>query len=194
VGIVTWGDWAWSTSFPIVAPSSSKNPEREAPLKRVTIYTDGACIGNPGPGGYGVVLLYGNHRKELSGGFRLTTNNRMELTAVIVGLQALKTRCTVTLYSDSEYVVTSMQAGLPQRWRARGWRRGKRGKALNSDLWERLLFLCSEHSVTFEWVRGHSGNPENERCDQLSQDAARQAGLPADTGYEGEDAARVASG
>src|SRR5213083_969207 len=101
------------------------NVERE----QVTIYTDGGCIGNPGRGGYGVVLIHGEHRKELSGGYRRTTNNRMELMAAIVGLRALKTACLVTLYSDSEYLVTSMQAGLPQRWRARGWKRGKRGKA-----------------------------------------------------------------
>jgi ribonuclease HI len=118
----------------------------------------------------------------------------MELMAAIVGLRALKRACAVTLYSDSEYLVTSMQDGLPQRWRAQGWRRGKRGKALNSDLWEMVLFLCARHDVRFEWVRGHSGNPENERCDELSQDAARRPGLPADVGYEGDDAARVASG
>ncbi len=160
--------------------------------KAVTIYTDGACIKNPGPGGYSVVLLHGEHRKELSGGFRLTTNNRMELMAAIVGLRALKRACRVTLYSDSEYLVTSMQAGLPQQWRSRGWRRGKRGPALNTDLWEQVLHYCSTHHVTFEWVRGHSGNPENERCDELSQQAARQVGLPKDVGYEGTDAARVA--
>jgi ribonuclease HI len=163
-------------------------------LKNVTIYTDGACIRNPGPGGYGVVLLYGQHRKELFGGYRLTTNNRMELMAAIAGLRALKAPCSVTLYSDSEYLVTSMQAGLPQTWRERGWRRGKRGKALNSDLWQQVLDLSTKHKIQFEWVRGHSGNPENERCDQLSQYAARQPALPADTGYEGADTARVASG
>src|SRR6266545_6512957 len=120
-----------------------------AALKSVTIYTDGACIRNPGPGGYGVVLLYNQHRKELSGGYRLTTNNRMELMAAIMGLYALKAPCWVTLYSDSEYLVSSMQEGLPQRWRERGWRRGKRGKALNSDLWEQLLHLCSRNIVKF---------------------------------------------
>jgi len=159
--------------------------------KAVSIYTDGACIRNPGPGGYGVVLLHKEHRKEVSGGYRLTTNNRMELMAAIAGLRALKTACVVTLVSDSEYLVTSMKAGLPQRWRASGWKRGKRGKAMNSDLWEQLLYHCSKHEVRFEWVRGHSGSRENERCDQLSQNAAREVGLPADVGYESSDAARV---
>lgn len=152
--------------------------------KGVTVYTDGACIGNPGPGGYGVVLIYGQNRKELSGGYRLTTNNRMELMAAIVGLRVLKTRCVVTLHSDSEYLVTSSRVGLPQRWRERGWRRTKKGKAPNRDLWEQLLDLYAKHDVMFVWVRGHSGDPENERCDQLSRSAARRTDLPADSGYE----------
>src|SRR3712207_2429428 len=108
-------------------------------LKRVTIYTDGACLGNPGPGGYGVVLIYGTHKRELSGGFRLTTNNRMEIMAVIVGLQALKQRCAVTVYTDSQYVADSMTKGWAQRWRANGWRKNKKEKALNPDLWGQLL-------------------------------------------------------
>ena len=152
--------------------------------KSVTIYTDGSCIGNPGPGGYGVVLLYSQNRKELSGGYGLTTNNRMELMAAIVGLRALKTRCSVKLHSDSAYLVTSMRAELPQRWRERGWRRSKRGKALNRDLWEQFLDLCDRHAVKFVWVQSHSGDPENERCDQLALSAARQTGLPTDSGYE----------
>ena len=157
----------------------------------MTIYTDGGCIGNPGPGGYGVVLLYKDHRKELSGGYRLTTNNRMELTAAIVGLEALKGPCDVTLHSDSQYLVSSMRAGLPQKWKARGWRRGKRERALNSDLWDQILTLSAAHNVTFKWVRGHSGDLENERCDELSQAAARRSGLPADLGYEGQSVERI---
>jgi ribonuclease HI len=153
-------------------------------LLKVTLYTDGACIGNPGPGGYGIVLLYEGHRKELSGGFRLTTNNRMELLAAIVGLRALKTRCSVTLYSDSRYLVESMTQGWAQQWRANRWRRGKRGKALNADLWEQLLDLCDQHEVEFVWVEGHAGNRENERCDRLSMQAAQRQDLPADTVYE----------
>ena len=126
--------------------------------KRVVIYTDGACIGNPGPGGYGVVLLYGSHRKELSGGFRLTTNNRMEIMAAIVGLSALKTACSVTLYTDSQYLADTITKGWATRWRANGWRRNKKEKALNPDLWTELLDLCVVHDVEFVWVRGHAGN------------------------------------
>jgi ribonuclease HI len=152
--------------------------------KRLTIYTDGACLGNPGPGGYGVVLLYDGHRKEISGGFRLTTNNRMEMMAVIVGLRALKERCSVTLYSDSEYVVNSISKGWAARWRANGWKRNKKDKAVNADLWEQLLDLIDKHEVKMVWVRGHSGVKENERCDALSVDAAQQKNLPIDEGYE----------
>jgi ribonuclease HI len=152
--------------------------------KKVTIYTDGACLGNPGPGGYGVVLLYNGHRREISGGFRLTTNNRMEMMAVIVGLRALKERCSVTLYSDSEYVVNSISKGWAARWRANGWKRNKKDKAINADLWEQLLNLIDNHDVKMVWVRGHSGVKENERCDELSVAAALQKDLPVDEGYE----------
>ncbi len=151
--------------------------------KRVTIYTDGACIGNPGPGGYGVVLSDGPHRKELFGGYRLTTNNRMEIMAAIVGLRALKVRCLVTLYSDSQYLVDSMTKGWVQRWRANGWRRDRKTPALNADLWTQLLDLCTRHEVTFVWLRGHAGDRENERCDRLSMEAAQQQDLPPDAGY-----------
>ena len=153
-------------------------------LRHVTIYTDGACIGNPGPGGYGVVLLYGDHRRELSGGYRKTTNNRMEILAAISGLDALKERSRVTIYSDSQYLVKAIEQGWARRWRSNGWRRGKKAKALNPDLWDRLLGLCEYHDVEFAWVRGHSGNPENERCDQLAVVAAHQSELLADEGYE----------
>ena len=153
-------------------------------LKEITIYTDGACIGNPGPGGYGVILLYNSHRKELSGGFRLTTNNRMEIMAVIVGLSALKYKCDVTIYSDSQYVVDAITKGWAKRWQRNDWKRNKKDKALNPDLWEKLLDLCDQHQVKFNWVRGHSGNLENERCDRLAFQAAQQEYLPADFGYE----------
>ncbi|MCE2404981.1 MAG: ribonuclease HI [Dehalococcoidia bacterium] len=158
--------------------------------KRISIYTDGACINNPGPGGYGVVLLDGSRRKEMSGGYRRTTNNRMEILAAVVALEALKTRCQVTLYSDSQYLVNAVEKGWAKKWRANGWRRGKDAKALNPDLWERLLALCDRHDVRFRWVRGHAGNPENERCDQLATGAARRPGLPVDTGYEPKPAGR----
>jgi ribonuclease HI len=152
--------------------------------KDVIIYTDGACEPNPGPGGYGVVLIYGDHRKELSGGYRLTTNNRMEIMAAIQGLEALKNPCKVTLYSDSEYLVKAMTLGWVERWKSKNWRRNKREKALNVDLWERLLALCETHQVEFAWVKGHAGNRENERCDQLSYAAIEKPDLPADEGYE----------
>jgi ribonuclease HI len=153
-------------------------------LKEVSIYTDGACLGNPGAGGYGVVLLYGEHRKELSGGFRLTTNNRMEIMAVIIGLTALKTKCTVTVYSDSQYVINSITKGWAKGWQAKGWRKKDGSKAVNPDLWAELLDLCSQHQVEFRWVRGHSGNVENERCDRLAVAAAQQQNLPIDIEYE----------
>jgi ribonuclease HI len=154
-------------------------------LKNVTIYTDGACTGNPGPGGYGIVLLFDGHRKELSGGYKRTTNNRMEMMAVIVGLQSLKEPCAITLYSDSKYVVDAIQKGWAVRWRAKGWMRNKKDKALNPDLWQQLLDLCDQHQVEFRWVRGHAGDPENERCDRLAVQAAKQPDLPADQGYQG---------
>ena len=152
--------------------------------KPVTIYTDGACTGNPGPGGYGVVLIYGDHRRELSGGYRLTTNNRMELMGPIKGLEALNQRCQITLHSDSQYVVEGIEKGWAKRWRGDGWMRNKREQAVNPDLWGKLLDLCETHEVEFRWVRGHAGNPENERCDQLAVQAAHQKQLPVDEGYE----------
>lgn len=150
----------------------------------VTIYTDGACIGNPGPGGYGVVLLRPSGREELSRGFRTTTNNRMELLAAIAGLEALARPCAVTLHSDSRYVVDGMAKGWAERWRAGGWMRNRREPAVNPDLWERLLSAASRHEVAFNWVRGHAGNRENERADRLANDAAGGRSLAVDEGYE----------
>ncbi len=151
----------------------------------VTIYTDGACLGNPGPGGYGVVVLSDGHRKELSGGFRETTNNRMELMAAIVGLEALDKAAKAMLYSDSKYVVDAMAKGWAKRWRTNGWMRNRREAALNPDLWERLLTLAEGHQVDFRWVRGHRGVVENERVDRLATTAARGRDLPPDRGYQG---------
>ena len=153
-------------------------------MKKVTIYTDGAAIGNPGPGGYGVVMLYGKYRKEAKGGFRLTTNNRMELMAALVGLGMLNTQCSVTLYSDSQYLVDAMTKGWIKRWQANGWKTRENRKVANIDLWKQLLEQKDKHSVAFEWIRGHQGNKENERCDQLSTQMAAAEDLPADTGYE----------
>ncbi len=152
--------------------------------KHVEIHTDGACTGNPGPGGYGVVLKYGDYRRELSGGFRRTTNNRMELMGPIKGLEALNQKCRVTLYSDSQYVVEGIEKGWARRWRSKGWMRNKREQAVNPDLWGQLLDLCDKHEIEFRWVRGHSGDPENERCDQLAVQAAHSSRLLMDEGYE----------
>ena len=154
-------------------------------MRNIQLYTDGACQGNPGPGGFGAVLLFEKHRKELSGGYRKTTNNRMELMAVIKGLEALKEKCKVEVYSDSKYVVDALSKGWAAKWRANGWRRNKRESAENPDLWGRLLKLCEFHEVTFHWVRGHSGHNENERCDKLATEAANQPDLSADQPYEG---------
>lgn len=141
-------------------------------ITEVSIYTDGACSGNPGPGGYGVILLSGPNRKELSGGEAETTNNRMELLAVIVGLSALKRRCAVTLYSDSKYVVDMVEQGWLARWRANGWKRNQTEAAKNIDLLERLWKLLQAHQVKFIWVRGHADNALNNRCDELAVAAA----------------------
>jgi len=154
------------------------------PQKQVIIYTDGGCEPNPGPGGYGVVLLYAGRRKELSGGFRLTTNNRMELYAAIQGLSALKEPCRVTLYSDSGYLVDAIEKGWAVRWKTKKWMRNKKDPALNPDHWEKVLALCAKHQVKFVWVRGHAGNSENERCDQLSTEALHRPGLAVDEMYE----------
>jgi ribonuclease HI len=149
-------------------------------MKQITLYTDGACSGNPGPGGYGVILEYNGSEKELSGGFRNTTNNRMELTGVIRGLESLKETCSVTVVSDSKYVVDAMEKGWAAKWRANGWKRNRKDPALNPDLWARLLDLCAMHSVRFTWVNGHAGHPQNERCDSLAVEAASMPGLPED--------------
>jgi len=146
----------------------------------ITIYTDGSSLGNPGPGGYGVVLIADQHRKELSQGFRLTTNNRMELMAVIAGLEALKNpKSTVTVFSDSQYVVNSIE----KKW-VFGWERNRFKDKKNADLWLRFLKVYRQHTVRFEWMKGHNGDKENERCDCLAIAAARSSQLLEDTGHE----------
>ena len=137
-------------------------------MKTVTIYTDGACSGNPGPGGWGAILMYGKFKRELSGGDPSTTNNRMELTAVIEALSALKEPCRVELWSDSKYVIDALEKGWAKSWRARGWVKADKKPALNSDLWEKLLDLCEQHQLAFHWVKGHAENPYNNRCDELA--------------------------
>jgi ribonuclease HI len=146
-------------------------------MKTVTIYTDGACSGNPGPGGYGVILKFGDELRELSKGFKQTTNNRMELRAVIAALSALKEPCRVILYSDSKYIVDAITKGWARRWQKNNWKRNKREYALNPDLWQQLLELLENHSVEFHWVKGHAGHPENELCDRLAVKAAASKNL-----------------
>ena len=137
-------------------------------MKTVTLYTDGACSGNPGPGGWGAILSYNGVEKELSGGDANTTNNRMELLAVISGLEALKEPCRVELYSDSKYVIDGLSKGWAASWRKNGWRKADKKPALNPDLWEKLLNLVEKHELSYYWVKGHADNPYNNRCDQLA--------------------------
>lgn len=143
-------------------------------MKRIELFTDGACSGNPGPGGWGAVLRYGGAEKELSGGESDTTNNRMELTAVIKGLEALKEPCIVTLTTDSRYVADSITKCWAESWQRNGWRKADKKPALNADLWEKLLSLLKVHFVTIKWVKGHEGHPENERCDKLAVAESRK--------------------
>ena len=137
-------------------------------MKKVEIFTDGACSGNPGPGGWGTILDYKGRQKELSGGERKTTNNRMELTAVIEGLKALKEKCIVTVITDSKYVSDGINLGWAKSWKANNWRKKDKKPALNPELWDELLSLIDNHVVTVKWIKGHAGHPENERCDKLA--------------------------
>ncbi len=143
-------------------------------MKKVTIYTDGACSGNPGPGGWGAILQYGAHEKELSGGDPATTNNKMELTGVIEALKLLKEPCEITVYSDSKYVIDGITKGWAVGWRARGWRKADKTPAKNPELWDTLLNLLEIHTVQFHWVKGHADNPQNNRCDELAVAAYQQ--------------------
>jgi len=153
-------------------------------MKEVDIYTDGACSGNPGKGGYGIVLLYKKHRKELSQGYELTTNNRMEMLAVIKALETLKEKCKVNLYSDSKYVIDAITKGWVKRWKNNNWKRNKKDKALNVDLWEKMLDVLNKHEVKFIWVKGHNNNIENERCDFLAREAILNGNLINDENYK----------
>lgn len=145
-------------------------------MKTVTIYTDGACSGNPGPGGWGAILRYGTRERELSGGAAETTNNRMELTAVIEALRALKEPCEVELYSDSKYVIDALEKRWAYGWRERGWRKADKKSARNPDLWEQLLELTEQHRMHYHWVKGHAENEYNERCDAMAVAESRKYG------------------
>ncbi|MBE0363398.1 ribonuclease HI [Pseudoalteromonas ulvae UL12] len=151
--------------------------------KSVAIYTDGSCLGNPGPGGYGVVLIYNGHSKELSQGYSLTKNNRMELLAAIVGLEALTQVCDVTLTTDSQYVKQGIESWLAG-WKKRNWLTASKQAVKNKDLWQRLDVINQHHHVQWQWVKGHSGHDENERCDQLARSAAQSSSLIEDIGYQ----------
>lgn len=155
-------------------------------MQKVIIHTDGSCLGNPGPGGWAAILALDgtDHRRELAGGFRRTTNNRMELTAVVEALSALKTPCRTEVYTDSQYVRNAVEKKWLFAWRSRGWRKADKKPVPNSDLWRLLLPLLQRHDVRFFWLRGHAGDSENERCDRLARSFAQNDDLPADIGYE----------
>ena len=145
-------------------------------MKHIQIFTDGACSGNPGPGGWGAILRYKAHEKELSGGEAETTNNRMELMALIAALEQLKEPCEIDLCSDSQYVINGLQKGWAKGWRARGWKKADKSPALNSDLWARLLDMSEAHTIHYNWIKGHAGHPENERCDRLAVEQSKRFG------------------
>lgn len=153
-------------------------------MKKVIIHTDGSCLGNPGPGGWSAVLRLANtsHRREICGGFSQTTNNRMEITAVIEGLQALKEACDVEIYTDSQYVSNSINCGWLYGWQRKNWKKGEKAVP-NADLWKKILSLLAVHRVRLNWIKGHDGNPENMRCDELAREFAQRPGLPPDPGY-----------
>ena len=153
--------------------------------KFVELYTDGACRGNPGKGGYGVILKYGDIEKELSAGYECTTNNRMELLAAITGLEALKVPCRVDLYTDSKYLADSIEKGWVYGWQKKGWKKADGKPALNVDLWQRMLSLLETHQVKIKWIKGHAGHPKNERCDALAVAAAEGENLLIDENYNG---------
>jgi len=165
------------------SPAEPADAPEASSLAQTVIYTDGGCRRNPGPGGYGAVILEGGSRRELSRGFRLTTNNRMELMACIASLKSLPDPSDVVLHSDSQYVVKGIEKGWAEKWRSKGWMRTSEEPALNADLWAELLDLCARHRVRFVWVRGHAGNRENERCDSLATAAALSRQSSEDYGY-----------
>lgn len=153
-------------------------------MKKVQLYTDGSCLGNPGPGGYGAILVFNGHRRELAEGYKNTTNNRMEMLACIKGLEALKEPCLVDLTTDSQYV----RQGITQwihNWKKRGWKTAAKAPVKNADLWKVLDAIQQKHQVSWHWVKGHSGHPENERCDEIARQAAEQRPDNIDTGFAG---------
>lgn len=153
-------------------------------MKDIAIFTDGSCLGNPGPGGWCAILRYGEHERVISGGFARTTNNRMEILAVVKGLESLTERCKVDLYTDSQYVRNAVEKHWLVNWQRNGWKTANKKPVKNKDLWTALLPLLEAHDVSLHWVRGHNGHPENERCDEVARTEAGKTGLPPDTGLE----------
>ena len=168
-----------------IKPKSSFQSPASVACNTIIIYTDGACTGNPGKGGYGAVIIDGDRREELSAGYKLTTNNRMEMMGAIAALESLKSNSKVKLHSDSKYIVDAMVKGWAKKWQANGWRRTSKEMAKNPDLWQELLDLCKIHDVEFVWVKAHAGIAENERCDRLAVAAAHGSNLIIDQGYTG---------
>lgn len=153
-------------------------------MKQVTIYTDGACKGNPGPGAYGAVMMFGKHRKEISAGYKLTTNNRMELLAAITALELLQQPCKVELHSDSKYLVQAINDNWIAGWQKKGWVNSKKEPVKNQDLWHKLVTVMEPHQISWNWVKGHAGNAENERCDELANLAIDKGEFLKDEGFE----------
>ncbi len=185
--------WLANPVYQVSATHSAKHkvrrPKKNTTPKNdeITIYTDGGSINNPGPGGYGAVIIMDGNQQEFTGGYRLTTNNRMELMGCIVALKNLKSPDKpVALYSDSSYVVNGINKGWAAKWRQNGWLKSDKRPAINPDLWDELLTLIARFNIRFNWVKGHAGNPLNERCDELAVATARSADLPEDTGYKGK--------
>ncbi len=155
-------------------------------MKEVQIYSDGSCLNNPGRGGYGVILVYGEHTKEISQGFTLSTNNRMEILGVIEGLKMLKEPCKVEVYTDSQYVINAIDKGWIYNWQKNGWKTANKKDVKNKDLWEIFYTEFKNHEVKFHWVKGHNGHPQNERCDEIAKEAASGSNLIEDIGYDAE--------
>lgn len=178
---------------PIEATSGIKIDSVLRPGTELEIWTDGACVINPGPGGYGIVFEHQGQKWGKTGGFRLTTNNRMEIMGALVALETLPENCKAIIYSDSQYLVNSITKGWAKRWRSKGWNKKGNKKVPNADLWERMLQLCAQHRVEFRWIKGHHSNVENERCDQLAESAARKSNLAVDEGYKSTEGEEISS-
>jgi len=172
---------------PIEAPSGIKIDSVLRPGMKLEIWTDGACAVNPGPGGFGIVFEYQGQKWEKAGGFRLTTNNRMEIMGALVALEILPEKCKAIIYTDSQYLFNSIMKGWAKKWRSKSWKKKGNKMVPNSDLWEKMLQLCANNEVEFKWIRGHSSNVDHNRCDRMAESAARKPNLPVDEGYTGHE-------